>query len=307
MESLIMIQNPEALEPILFPVREVEVAAIIPPDTQEFYGYYGTPKPPQMQASPRHKAIINEATGEVISIVSNQYKVMPTEQLVAPVLDRLADPKFGTVRVDNVQPYHFDRKFHFDLLFDDIEVTPPDGQPIQFRMNFRGSYDGTTRATVWGGGLRLVCTNGMVIGVNLWNISQRHMGDRALDFLASFPDFVEDMALGGQERLNEYILPIARGQWNNEDRFRALQRVHAQIMLEPEDHVKDVRKAYPFFSPRQARQLVPMVQERSLTPWEQYNVLTDFTSHYQHGRLTEAARTQKQYEAGQAIKEMLVA
>ena len=58
---------------------------------------------------------------------------------------------------------------------------PGDGHPMAMRLQCLNSVDGSTRFRVIMGWFRLVCSNGLIIGVTRTDIRRRHIGDLWLD------------------------------------------------------------------------------------------------------------------------------
>jgi hypothetical protein len=62
---------------------------------------------------------------------------------------------------------------------------PGDGHPMALRLECINSVDGSTRFRAFVGWFRLVCSNGLVIGVTRCDVRRRHVGDIRLGDIAS--------------------------------------------------------------------------------------------------------------------------
>ena len=60
---------------------------------------------------------------------------------------------------------------------DEYRFDPGDGYPMALRLECLNSVDGSTRFRVLMGWLRLVCSNGLIIGVTHSDVRRRHIGD----------------------------------------------------------------------------------------------------------------------------------
>lgn len=121
-----------------------------------------------------HKAIVRPDTGQVLSIVSDQYELVTYRQQYEPYLERLDHDgwKVKDVRVeaDGARAY-----IELDNTIKTYEVKA--GDPIGQRLILAGSYNATVGIQARGGLRVLWCQNGAVVIHGSFNETIRHVGD----------------------------------------------------------------------------------------------------------------------------------
>ena len=119
-----------------------------------------------------YKMLIRKDTGNVISVVTKDYKLVKNEEIVNTVMDILKDDKPEITEVTNWA----DRRFGLRLQFPQ-EVDIPDGgtwSKVNPVLNLRNSYDTQLGLHVLGGAFVFVCSNGLVIGVRALKRNYQH-------------------------------------------------------------------------------------------------------------------------------------
>jgi len=134
------------------------------------WGYYRN-----MHDAADYKALVDDDTGKVFSLVSRSYQVIRHEEAIDQVEAALyTHPELG--------PYTFTTEFYNDggrmrrqYTFPDIAVKIDAGDVVNLQIHLFNSYDVTWPFIVILGALRLVCTNGLVIGNEYFLLRKRHV------------------------------------------------------------------------------------------------------------------------------------
>lgn len=105
-----------------------------------------------------HCAIVREDNGRTIAVNGDKYGLIPHSQIIDLARSALCD---RGVYKENIFVSHQGNRLHgmFDLMGSKQDVSV--GDPVGIRLTFRNSYDGSLQASIQGGLMRLVCSNGM--------------------------------------------------------------------------------------------------------------------------------------------------
>jgi len=118
-----------------------------------------------------YKFIVREDTEEVISCMTNEYNLIKNEQIIDianPIMD-----KFGA-ELKEVASFSNGAKSQWTWNFPESTVDIGDGDMVNPTVTIKNSYDGSLEASATSGAFRLVCSNGLVIGVVFGNHSVKH-------------------------------------------------------------------------------------------------------------------------------------
>ena len=165
-----MIYDPnDGLAAIMFPVTEMKVFAEAGP------GRFPA-------RAPAYKAIVNDASGEVVSIVGSKYRVLHNHEALG--LARIACARaFQGTQPEEWTPQSIEAPLNggscaVDLghegLGYDWELAPGVRDVFRPFIRFRNGYNGRTAFSVFFGFERPVCTNGMIYEENIAGIKVSH-------------------------------------------------------------------------------------------------------------------------------------
>lgn len=132
-----------------------------------------------------YKAIVNPDTGHVYDIVSEKYKLVKHEEVLDNIESILA-------KEDKMGPYHKEvkvyqngarirAKYTFYEKSVRINNSPTRNDIVNPTLEAFNSYDRSVKHIVMLGAFRLICTNGMVVGIEFMQFRKRHMPDLYLD------------------------------------------------------------------------------------------------------------------------------
>tara|TARA_R110002020_G_scaffold181370_3_gene376275 strand:+ start:12416 stop:13189 length:774 start_codon:yes stop_codon:yes gene_type:complete len=224
------------VEDTLFPV--VEVPAI-----------GGTKK--EYLDSTGYKFIVREDTGEVISCVTNDYKLVENKTLFEST-DKISKKLGGSlVEARNYNNKKTDYKWRFNQPIDLGK-----GEKHKPEILIRNSYDASCEVSIMAGAFRLVCSNGMVIGTVLDNVSNRHSV-----WNKNLHD-IEDMINESVKRITELL--------NNGFDIMSSNKP-------TQKHIKGLFKIFPTQANEQLTQY--LIANKPKTFWDLYNAGTWLLSH----------------------------
>lgn len=118
-----------------------------------------------------YKFIVREDTGEVLSCMTTNYKLVRNEEVLRAV-DPVMHDNQAVLKEASVFGGGARTKISYRL--PNISVDMGKGDLINPEIIIRNSYDGSMEASAMAGAFRLVCTNGMVIGYILDKGGYRH-------------------------------------------------------------------------------------------------------------------------------------
>jgi hypothetical protein len=122
---------------------------------------------------PKKSAVIRTDTNEPIGVVSDKYALVKHSEVVNSFREALnKDDYEERLEVTKGGALLFAT---YKLSGTQVEVKKGDFLALQFVA--KNSYDGSRSFSLMMGALRLVCTNGMVIGKNFFSYSQKHLGN----------------------------------------------------------------------------------------------------------------------------------
>ena len=139
-----------AMEETLFPVKEV------PATFMKAEGKKRT-----LMTETGYKFIVREDTGDVLSCMTDEYKVVDNRTVVDKVQKVL---KGNGVELAEARTFSGGQRAIWKWNFPNTEVKVDKGDLINPQLIVANSYDGTTSVNVMGGAFRLVCLNGLTIG-----------------------------------------------------------------------------------------------------------------------------------------------
>lgn len=122
-----------------------------------------------------YKALVvanGEHQGEVVSIVNDTYKVVQNKELIMPFLDDI-DSLGAKWKIDPSHSFIQPNRMRMQITFPEIYISDEEsGIPLSLYLH--NSYDMSEGVRVFWGGIRAVCTNGMIFGKVLGSFYGRH-------------------------------------------------------------------------------------------------------------------------------------
>ena len=124
-----------------------------------------------------YRAIVDRNTGKLFSIVSADYRVIRHEKAIEEVESVISEvPELGEYKV-NTEFYNEGGRMRREYVFFEHEIAITTGDPVNPTLTLLNSYDTKWPFSVVLGAFRLICENGLVIGMMLYHIKKRHIYD----------------------------------------------------------------------------------------------------------------------------------
>jgi hypothetical protein len=200
-----------------------------------------------------YKFIVREDTGTILSCMTNNYRLVKNVEIMNYANPAIKKNK-GVLR--EVRLFGNGAKTTMTWQFPEQKVRIGPDDEMSPEIIIRNSYDGTIGVNIMAGAFRLVCTNGMVIGVVLDNYKNKHS--------------VYNIEL---DKLEESIInTIEKTQYMFEDEFPTL--IDTKIK---EKHIVNFIKMFPI----QANTIVTqrLMIDKPKTFWDLFNVGTNVLTH----------------------------
>jgi hypothetical protein len=228
------------LRSAIFPVMEIPANFTLSKRTNKISGY--------LPENTGHKFIVREDTGDVLSCMTDEYKLVTNETVLKhanPIIEK-SGGKVKEVRMfangaKTTLKWHFPNGKNEDL-------TP--------EIIINNSYNGTSGLNILAGAFRLVCANGMIIGVVSQNYKNKHS--------------VYNIALNDIESVIKETVDKTKLIFTDE--FPILQENKIS-----EKHIVKFLKMFPMH----ANEIVTMalIANKPKTFWDLFNVGTNVLSH----------------------------
>jgi len=147
----------------LFPVMEIPANFTLSKETNKVSGY--------LPDNTGWKFIVRKDKGDVISCVTDKYKMVTNQQVIdaaSPVLKEI-----GAVLTEE-KSFANGARSTWTWKVPDIKVKIDNKDYVNPTLTLRNSYDGSVQLHILAGAFRLVCSNGLVIGTTISNKVNKH-------------------------------------------------------------------------------------------------------------------------------------
>lgn len=210
-----------------------------------------------------HSKIVNLNNNSLISVVSDDYVLIRNEMLIDKMKENLGHllevNKYGEL----VMPNGFSNQRYFSMSFKiktpPIEVAEKD--PISATIRVENSYDATSSLRVSMNATRLVCKNGLIADVGVYEKKQRHIGK-----------------ITEEDVVNEMIASLD----TSEEKFQnVIEKYKKMTEIIVDDNIKakfitSISEAPDYVQKSIASQIANTVPTNL---WELYNCITFVTTH----------------------------
>lgn len=205
------------------------------------------------------KAVVRDDTGQVLGILSQNYTLLKHADVIDAFRKALESYSFEERIQVAKDGAHLFATYKLNAI--KVEVRPDDLVSLQFVV--KNSYDGSSTLQIMLGAYRLVCSNGMIVGKNFFNFSQKHVGGSNDIKIEKIRERIENLIA----QFNE-VLP----------HLQEMSRTFAT----PGDDVdalfsKEAVKGMPAYLLEAAKEEYLRAEDRSV--WGYYNALTFAISH----------------------------
>jgi hypothetical protein len=118
-----------------------------------------------------------------VGVVSRDYLLIQHQDVLRTALGAFERNGFSpdTIQTEMELTEYGERMALSMYLPDDYAFTPKDDHPMSLRLECFNSVDGSSRFRLFMGWFRLVCSNGLIIGVTSSDLRRRHRGEICLE------------------------------------------------------------------------------------------------------------------------------
>ncbi len=133
--------------------------------------------------APKHKAIVEEDTGRIISVVGKGYNLVQNSEIIPQYEDAIARSNLNTAGMyRDIQYSHDGARTIVSYTFPAHRVAITEGDEMDLQINVLNSYDGSWKFMSLVGAYRLLCTNGQIIGDNFSAYYGKHTKSLDVDY-----------------------------------------------------------------------------------------------------------------------------
>ena len=227
-----------SLESMMFPIKEAAVTF----DT------------PQGDVPTDYKLIVREDTNKILSCMTNDYKVVTNEKIIN-FADPIVKKRGGSFK--EAEMFGHGARSVMKWHFPNEKVTVDHNDVLHPEIIIKNSYDGTVGVNVVAGAFRLVCSNGMVIGIVTNEYKNKHS--------------IHNVSLDDLEGIIESTIENTKYLFDEE----LPTFINKQIT---ERNIMDFIKMFPI----QANEIVTqrLIADKPKTFWDLFNVGTNVLTHH---------------------------
>jgi len=220
-----------------------------------------------------HKMIVNE-NDDILNVVSKNYTTIQHGDFVGDVIEMIPN-EFG-IQKPKLWISDDHARMSLDITFPDIVVDIGKNDPISPTLELKNSHDGHWAVDLMLGAFRFRCSNGLVIGKQIFHQGKKHIGERIYfpslkeDFKRSMDDFFIQTKVwdSWQDRITTY---------NDYERVMIACQFGKKAMAEIEEEVEV-----------SSNKMIHDIQLKTLSYWFFYNILMQYVSHKVESRIRKA-------------------
>jgi len=150
------------IESTLFPVVEVPAIGKFPKNAN--YTKEDT-------KATGYKFIMREDTGQILSCMTDEYKLVPNQEIIdtaTPILKKHKAKLVEAVSLGDGQ------KTTWKWIIPGVKIEVSRGDLINPEIIIKNSYDGSLQVHILSGAFRIVCSNGLIIGTIIDKFNYKH-------------------------------------------------------------------------------------------------------------------------------------
>lgn len=157
----------------------------------------------------KYQFIVRNDTSEVISCVTNEYKLVTNEEILETAFPHLDEVG---AELSECEVFGNGARTTWTWKIPDIKVDVGGKDYVNPQITIRNSYDGTVQLHILAGAFRLVCSNGLIIGTtvsrkvnrhSIYNVGLDKIGDSITDTIETVENvFRNDLPLLTETKTN---------------------------------------------------------------------------------------------------------
>ena len=211
--------------------------------------------------APKHKAIVDVDTDEIISVVGMGYNLVQNSEIIPQYERAIARSNLNTDGMKRKIDYSHDgARTVVSYRFPAHRIAVKEGDEMDLMITVLNSYDGSWKFMSMVGAFRLLCTNGQIIGDSFSSYYGKHTKSLDVDYAINKLEDSLEVYLHNAELWKQYpTSKITIGQANTV--LLALAKDNIKLMEE----LNSTYQKYVF--------------EMGHNLWALFNTLTDWSTH----------------------------
>jgi len=217
----------------------------------------------------KHRAVINPDTNELYAIASNKYRLLPHEECLEITDTFLKKNDFGVVKkhVSLFENGKMKTTYTFEDLHQDVKTSKKNkGDVINPMFTVRNAYDLTWTYNLEFSGYRVVCSNGLVMPVSLFQYKHKHYNSLT-------EDSITHMIMKGLNSFQDQI-----ETWNKWQTIATSPYQYESIMTGMEFGKKELNGIQEEIEVSSNLRLDD-IKVKSLSYWMFFNILMQYITH----------------------------
>lgn len=226
------------------------------------------------------KGIYNARTKELVQVASKHYTVIQHRDILEAIHDSLKARGLNVKgRLDN-----FGNSVRLDVVFPGVSVKDDTKKGISLGIRATNSYDRARSFKLEMFAFRMLCQNGMSLGKALDNIKEVvfHFGNKTKEFVRDIVSkFIEKVVASSGDLQN-----LVQQSIKDKLDFRTTSKLLEKLIVFKKHRGKILEKLnistiekYDKKKKKRSFEYVKEDKKESVTRWELYNAITNYTSH----------------------------
>lgn len=208
--------------------------------------------------SSRHVAIVRKDTNEILHYPTNNYKVIQNKEVIDSFLTKIT-PITNNIVLGQSHSFVKSEKMQVQLTFPDFQFNDG-GSDVALTAYLSNSYDGSAGVKILWGGIRKICTNGMIWGIHIMKFYAKHTTG------ASF---------GGLEHQFQKVITSIP---EVEKRINILRQLEYSLPTGEEEIIEEKERLQKQYGKKCADYILENYQ-RGMSQYDLLNLVTWFISH----------------------------
>lgn len=217
-------------------------------------------------------ALVNPETGNTYAVHTDKYQLVKHEDILEPIMEALNREKIAFT--PHVEFPDDGARLWAKLILKDIAYEIKKGDFVNPSLEIFGSYNRQWATKMLFGAFRLVCTNGLVVGVTFDVFYNRHL--KVYD-----PADAIEMVRGA-----DHVFKAQTETWKSWSNTLALPDDYERLVT-PLGLSKRDLEAIGNEVEASSGQTIEALKLRTLDKWTLYNILTQYLSHRLRGNLVQ--------------------
>lgn len=224
-----------------------------------------------------YKGVLNTSQGRVVSVVSDTYNLLPNKTVVDPVLNFLEKEKIK-YSFDRFT-YVTDQRMRLHFTFPEIKISDDTKDGILASVFLHNSYNQAESYRLVAGGMRQVCSNGMVIGTVVKKLKIIHQATNIVEISTANIDSILNGYASNTKLIEAHIKEMIAEKITVKQITELTKKLEPRIIqyvlikLGLVDMGMSTAQALDALADFNEKQILKQNQ------WELYNILTYYASH----------------------------